>query len=301
MRPNLIHLAVALPLLSGCLPFFPKRDELPKPDGKVAAATTATEASLVRYLNEQSTLLGSVKAKLAADVSASGRAIAIDGTMACEKPRGFRLRANTIAGLSVDIGSNNEEFWFWIKQGDPYQFYCSYKELATGRVPVPLPFQPEMVLVALGMATYDPAGKYELKDHRADNTLELVVDATAPDGKAVKRSVIFRRNVARAGQAQVIGHVIRDGSGKVLCEAKITAIHVDPDSKGIVPSRVELKWPSEKEKPTMTLMLQNIQVNALSREQAAALFVREPIAGVRALNLATGRPDGASMSGRASR
>jgi hypothetical protein len=303
MRANCLVLAVALPLLAGCLPYF-KRDDGPKgKDLDRVSDTKATPASLSRYLNKQSDLLTSVKARMAADVSAGGRAIAIDGTMACEKPKGFRLRANTIAGLSVDIGSNNDEFWFWIKQGDPYQFYCSYRELADGKVAVPLPFQPEMVLVALGMAKYDPDGTgYELKDHKADNTLELIVSTTSPDGKSVKRSVLFRRTEEkRPGMPQVVGHILRDASGKVLCEAKVTAVHVDRETGAVVPSRMELKWPSEKDRPSMKLMLDGIQVNTVTREDAGRFFVREPIPGVKAFDLARGRPDGESASSRSMR
>ncbi|MBY0228803.1 MAG: hypothetical protein K2W96_05975, partial [Gemmataceae bacterium] len=242
--------------------------------------------------NEESAKLRSVQAVLDADANQNGKAIGLRGNMACEKPRGFRLQAKVMGFDAVDLGSNSEEFWFWIKDsGLPGVCHCSHAALATGKVSIPFPFQPDMIMVAMGMADYEPVGtgKYEMKDNKAAGTLELTLDGKGADGGAVKRTVVFKRNkAARAGEPQVVGHILRDSAGKVVCEARVKAVH---DEEGLkVPSTVELSWPEQK--ASMKLMLSGVKVNGIDRSFSADLFTRRPRRGVRSYDLATRRVDG---------
>ena len=55
--------------------------------------------------------------------------------MACQKPRDFRLRAKILGTPAVDLGSNDQEFWYWIsKVNPPHVYHCSYENLKTGKV-----------------------------------------------------------------------------------------------------------------------------------------------------------------------
>ena len=297
MRLTRILAILALPLSVGCLP-KPYTPDVPNPAS--LPKSEATAEGLVKYLNEQAAKARSVEAKLAMDATSNGRGAGLTGFLACEKPRGFRLRGQMLGTEAVDLGSNSEEFWFWINKADPpYQYHCAYRDLATGKVAIPFPFQPDMILVALGMAEYDPAGKYDLVDNRAKGTLDLTLDTTAPDGQAVKRTVLFKRTrEVRAGHPQVVGHVLRDGKGAVICTAKVTAVHADAASGAAVPSVVELAWPEQK--ASMKLMLTAVKVNKLEKGRAADLFARRPIPGVRSFDMARRRVD-ADPTARASR
>ena len=52
--------------------------------------------------------------------------------VACEPPRRFRLRAQTaITGGELDIGSNDELFWLWIRRHEPaVTLYCRHDDYA---------------------------------------------------------------------------------------------------------------------------------------------------------------------------
>ncbi|MGL4553326.1 MAG: hypothetical protein ACRC33_19340 [Gemmataceae bacterium] len=276
-----VCLGLAASLCTGCI-LLPK-----KPDNKDLKTPSvlggkATSQSLVNYLNDNAKLMSSITAKLDMDCTQKGKSVGPTGMLACQKPRDFRLRAKVFGADEVDIVSNSEELSFWIKRANPpHQYVCTHKDLAAGKVRMPFPFQPDMVLVALGMADYDPAAMYDLKTH--DKTLELIADATSADGKPIKRTVVFHRKPATGSESQIAGHVVKDAAGKLICRAYVEKVHKDR-SGAVVPSKVKIEWPAEE--VTITLMLSDIKVNAITKENAAAMFNRTAIPGVEVYDLA---------------
>src|SRR5207245_11303738 len=127
----------------------------------------------------------------------------ISGKLACQRPRYFRMQADVVARTEADIGSNDQEFWYWIKRGDPYLIHCSYQDLANG-VRIPFPFQPDWVMEALGMSEYetDPAAYRVLPSGR---TIQLVQSTRNLQGQPVRKLTEVNSSTLR-----VIGHVIQD-------------------------------------------------------------------------------------------
>ena len=118
----------------------------------------------------------------------------------CEKPRDFRLRAKVAGQPAVDIGSNNDEFWFWISQGKDQDgvarvHYCSYQDMSAGKARMPFPFQPDMIVAALGLGEYDADKEYSLKEEA--NTVSLVEKTVSAQGQPVQRVTVFNRTLQR--------------------------------------------------------------------------------------------------------
>src|SRR5262245_19213207 len=132
------HVAFCLGLgsllaLAGCSGTFwnviKKQDTPPQ-----VPAQTPTAARLVEYLDLNAQRVQGIRCedvnmsihqsmKIIPDLSAS---------IACQRPRNFRMDARLAIANSqeVDVGSNNQEFWFWIKRSpQPYQYFCSYQDL----------------------------------------------------------------------------------------------------------------------------------------------------------------------------
>src|SRR3954452_7310048 len=120
-----------------------------------------TVPALVAYLNDNADKVQAVQStKVSIDCKQGNQSVGLDGMLACQKPRNFRLKAKLLGQSGVDVGSNGEEFWYWISKDDPpYLYHCSYQELARG-VSIPFPFQPDMIVAALGMASYNPNDRY---------------------------------------------------------------------------------------------------------------------------------------------
>jgi hypothetical protein len=257
----------ALTLLFGCNHTPIVRDSTPPP-----ASDKLPEASaLVNYLNQNATRVQTVRAKIDMDCKANGQSIALGGQMACQKPRDFRLKGNVLGQPAVDIGSNGNEFWYWISKAEPpHVYFCSYRDLSTGKVRVPFPFQPDMVLTALGIADYDPRGTYQVRANA--RTVELIQDSVSPTGQPVKKVVVFNRLVSAPGKPQIVAYDLRDAKGGLICRAHIHAIQVDRATGAVLPSKVTIEWPSEK--ATMKMDLSGIGVNVLDKTQTARLFDR---------------------------
>ena len=166
----------------------PRMEAHPAADPPVAVTTqTPTTADLVAYLNKNASLVQSVKStKVEMDAKQDGQSIGLEGMLFCQKPRDFRLRANDPIGKpAVDIGSNDNEFWFWIsaakdEDGVARVHYCSYPDMAAGKARMPFPFQPDMIVSALGLGEYDPAKEYTLKeDAKTISLIEKTVSGRA--------------------------------------------------------------------------------------------------------------------------
>ena len=294
---------VASTLLSilGCDPLSPR----PKPPVNIQMSKDQvgppSADNLVTYLNKQADRLAVIEStdvSLVAHVNKS-RMPGLTGFMVCEKPRNFRLTGDAIGTQYVDIGSNGDKFWFWVKDGDSPLYYCSYTDYEKG-VQLPLPFQPEWVVQALGMAKYDPAKQYRMEVK--GGTYELIENATV-QGKAVRKITVFSAGpITDQSQPRVVGHVVQDAqTGKVICKATIRrmryASYRTPEGETSVgyPSDVLLEWPAEQ--LTMTLKIGKATVNErITNEASSRYFTLPNWQGIKAVDLARFRPSGTPTS-----
>ena len=252
-------------------------------------ATNPTAPDLVNYLNRNAQRIQSLEcAHVDLDVKQGMQPFHVDARIACQKPRNFRMHATALGKTEADIGSNDQEFWYWIARGDPYLIHCSYQDLASG-ARTPFPFQPEWIIEALGMAEFDPNQKYEAVPK--GNSLELVQSSTNSRGERIQKVTVFS-NVISA-PVRVTDHILRNAKGEEICRAKI--LEVQEVAKGIViPRKVVLSYPGEKLEMRMTLWtrLDDVRLNTqIDAEQAKALFTRPTLSGVQSYDLARG-PDG---------
>src|SRR5260370_42498277 len=113
--------------------------------------------------------------------------------MICRKEREFRMIADAVGSRVVDLGSNQQEFWYHISKAEPpYLFYCSYKDLAQG-VQMPFPFQPEWVMEAMGMGNYGSPEQYTLASPSQRGTWELVQQTVNSQGQPVRKVTVFNQ------------------------------------------------------------------------------------------------------------
>ena len=104
-------------------------------------------------------------------------------------------------------------------------FHCSYQDLARGNVEMPFPFQPEMIMSAMGIAEYDPNKKYEVRPN--GTTLELIEQTVSPAGQQITKLTVFQRQAVPVGKPQVIAHVIKDARGQDVCIATVQEVTID--------------------------------------------------------------------------
>jgi hypothetical protein len=261
-----VSLTVLL-LVVGCNVVSPHRRD--GGNTKIDTAATPTADMLVAYLNREAARLQKDDAlqctNLAIDCKANGQAVGLGGSMICQKPRNFRLQAKVLSQPAVDIGSNDKEFWYWISKNEPpHLFHCSYEALERG-VNIPFPFQPDMVVSALGLAEHDPAKKYQL--NVAKNYIELIEPATSAQGQPIQKVTVFNRTEAAPPVPQVIAHVLKDAKGNIICKATIRRV---TDARW--PQEMIFNWPAQNIE--MKLQMNNLQVVRVDALKAERVFTR---------------------------
>ena len=153
LRSSVLCLGLAV-LAAGCNtlgPMFKQKESS-------AAVTTGniTAEQMVAYLNDNARRLQTIQCNQVAIDSKQGsqNIPGLDGLLVVQKPRQFRLKAKVLGQPAVDLGSNQQEFWYWISKAEPvpYVFHCDYQSMDRGQVRMPIPIQPEMILAAMGIS-----------------------------------------------------------------------------------------------------------------------------------------------------
>jgi hypothetical protein len=254
---------------------------------------TPTVAALVKYMDDNAQRVRTLRCD-DVDLGVSHGIIQLANLptqLACQQPRSFRMSAKFAGNDEVDLGSNDQEFWFWIRKMDPHQFFCPYQALDEKRpVRLPFPFQPSWVMETLGMGTYGPPERYNLvvEGNPRPKRYKLIEHTYGPQGNKVLKVIIFNAIEQKdSNSPQITDFLLLDeASGKELCSARILEVYREGPGV-VVPKRLQLRWPEEK--ITLTLRLSRPMVNA---QLPGPLFVRRPLAGQPSINLATGRPEG---------
>lgn len=296
MRSIIAAAAVVVILVAlGCNNLPHKRDLNPP-----SSAVAPKVEDLIGYLNREADRLRPEEAmrcqNLDIDAKANGQPVGVGGMMLCQKPRNFRLQAKLVGQPAVDIGSNNDEFWYWISKNEPpYLFHCSYEALARG-TKIPFPFQPDLVVAALGLSKYDPNKRYELKAPPRANYYELIETTTSPQGQPIYKVTVFNRNQATPPTPQVIAHVLRDAKGTVLCQATIRRVQRDSQTGTVWPELVVFEWPAQK--ISMKMQFNRVEIIKMTDDMAKYAFSRRGLA-YQSYDLATRTSDGPANVQRA--
>jgi hypothetical protein len=176
--------------------------------------------------------------------------------IAYQRPCYFRLRADTyVTGAEVDLGSNAQLFWFWVKRMQPPALYfCRHDQYATSRARQMLPIQPNWLVEALGTLEIDPNlhhdGPYPDKAH---NRFQIRTIIDTPEGPNTKITVIDDVS------AWVMEQYILDARGHVRAKSVTEDYRRDPKSGLYVPTAVQVECPPLQF--SMRIDLGDVQVN----------------------------------------
>jgi hypothetical protein len=295
MRYVRISLGLALVVgVAGC----PEgsRLNLLRPGGQVnpLPATPPSKEDLVAYLNDNSANVPGVSSD---DVTltvymGNGIGVPVNAVLRAEGPRNFRMKAKLFGNDEVDLGSNNQEFWYWIKRAEPpLQVFCSYQALEAGQVKeMPFPFQPDWVMEAMGMGKYGSAEKYERVVEK--ETVKLVEKTKSPQGVPVRKIIVFNLRPAAGDQPQVTDYLlVDDATGKLICSAHIKRRQIIV-GRGEIPREMELNWQEQKIKLGLT-----INAAKINTQIPPQVFVRTQMRGIQSYDLATRRLEGMQPAG----
>src|SRR5262249_5010977 len=115
----------------------------------------------------------------------------VDGRMALERPRNFKLELSSFGTTKADIGSNAQEFLFWITSTDVKSIYwCNYYDVESSALAIT--YQPDWIIEALGLKPISPreAGQIQLVQGSEPGTTALVFPTTRQQGRSYSRTLI---------------------------------------------------------------------------------------------------------------
>lgn len=246
-----LALALALATLpgAGCRQLVSERSLSPV---RVLPETPTLE-QVVQIVNGNSERVDNL---LAPGVSVSGSAFPqLTATLAYERPRNLRLRAKTaFSGPEVDLGSNDELFWFWVRRNDPPAVYfCRHEDFSGGSAAEVVPVDPDWLIEALGLVWFDPAERHEGPVALPDGRLEVRTFRESPQGLKIRLAILDPE------QGWVVEQHLYDESGRRLATALASEHRRDPASDVVLPRRISLEWPPAK--LTLTLDLREVEIN----------------------------------------
>jgi len=164
----------------------------------------------------------------------------LSAQVACEPPRRFRLRAQTsVTGSELDIGSNDDLFWLWIRRHQPpVMLFCRHDQYAQSSARRLLPLRADWMPELLGLVSFRPEDRHEGPFQLPDGRLEIRSRIAAPDGELLKSTLVD------ATTGLVVEQHLFTPSGERLASVRTSKHRVDPPSGAALPRVVDVSWPA---------------------------------------------------------
>ena len=164
----------------------------------------------------------------------------LSAQVACEPPRRFRLRAQTsITGGELDIGSNDDLFWLWLRQHKPpIVAFCRHDQYAQSAARRLLPIRADWMPEMLGLVNFRPEDRHQGPFPLPDGRIEIRSTIDAADGELLKSTILDGTTGLVSEQ-----HLFTS-TGERLASVRTSRHRVDPPSGAALPHLVEVSWPA---------------------------------------------------------
>lgn len=210
----------------------------------------------------------------------------INANIAFQRQRFFRLYAKSIAGPEVDLGSNPEIFWFWVRRNNPPAiYYCRHDQFATSPARYSIPIQPDWLIEALGVSEIDPSLPHEGPYPLPGDRLELRTIRETADGPVTKTTIFD------AAQGYILEQHIKNAQGVLMASATSSQHRRDPLSGLVMPGVVVVNCPQAQF--SIRIDLGAVKINQLM-SNTADLWQMPQIPNTPVVNLAA--PAGPPMA-----
>lgn len=286
MNRHAVLLFVPLLALSagGCRSWGPRAVVDPAP---VVFPQPPTMNEIITAVNANS---GRVQ-QLQADVKVSAQGMpGLSGNLALERPRHFRMNAGFLGlqGTGLDIGSNDDLFWVWVKQSvDPAQpaavYYARHDQFAQSPMRQMIPIEPQWLVESLGVVTLDPAGIHEGPYQRGAGQLEIRSKLPTSQGEMTKVTVVHDR------YGWILEQQIYGADNRLLASSRATQHRFFPQYAVSLPEHIDIQVaPGQPTQMAFQIDLSRYHLNQLYGDPAQLWSLPQP-KGFPLINLADPR------------
>ena len=199
---------------------------------------TPTLTEVVAAVNQNSAAVRQLHTD-EATVKIEGVPMSLRANLAIERPRHIRFRADTgLTGAEMDLGSNNDLFWIWIKQSKPPAvLFARHEQFAQSPVKNMIPIEPDWLVEALGLMQLDPNSELEGPYPYNTDHVEIRQQVRRPSGDITKRIVVHGR------YGWIVLQEVYDAQQRLLASAQASGHQYDPNHKVSLPRTVDIKLP----------------------------------------------------------
>ncbi len=240
---------------------------------------SATLSQIMTTVNDNTGRVQSLQSTQAT-LSVTGAPVNLRANVALQSPTRLRLRADGPlgSGPQLDLGSNDELFWLWVKENrPPAMFFCTHDRFAMSSARQIMPVEPEWLIEAVGLVRFDPneahegprpvgGGRVEIRSHRpsASGDLTRIVIVDEWDGTVLEQHLY-------------------DAGGQRIASALTSKYKRDPISGAALPHSIEVQWPTAQ--MSFHLDVNDWQVNAIPADNIA-LWAKPEYPGYPDIDLA---------------
>lgn len=181
----------------------------------------------------------------------------LGGKIAAQRPGRFHLVAGTaLTGDEVDMGSNDELFWFWVKRNEPPSlFYARHDQFAGSTAQQLMPIEPQWLLDAIGFAEFRPGDAHTGPTALGDGKVEITSVMQTRTGQLTKKTVVD------ATRAWVLEQHVYNVQGTLIASA-VAKSHVYYDElKVSLPGKVEIRIPASD--LSLSIEMGTVEINKL--------------------------------------
>jgi hypothetical protein len=204
----------------------------------------------------------------------------LSANLSFQRPRSFRLIAQTFIGRELDIGSNDELLWFWVKHAQPPAlFYCRHDQFAASAARQVMPVEPKWLIEAFGVVTFNPADQIEGPSPVGKGRVRV---RTRPRGPGPS-SGVSHVTIIDESTALILEEHLYDARDVRLATALLSKHVRDPATGAKLPRHVEIQWPTVNFE--MTIDMADLQVNQLPSDPRE-LFAKPSYSGYTEIDLA---------------
>jgi hypothetical protein len=209
-----------------------------------ASPATPTLEQVIQVVNHNNSQIQSFQAN---DASLSGNGfmtlrarVAFQRTSPSQGSR-FRLLAGTGFGDELDLGSNEELFWFWMRREQPPAvYYCRHDQFASSQAQRVLPVQPDWLIDAMGVGEIDPALPHQGPYRLPNDQLKIETIRNTPAGPMTKVTILD------GSQGWILEQHMVDARGQTLVSSRCSQYRIDPLTNLAMPTVVQINCPSQK-------------------------------------------------------
>lgn len=216
---------------------------------------------------------------------------ALRGNIVAQRPGRLRLEASTaLTGPEVDLGSNDELFWFWVKRNEPPALYFSRHDQFVGSAAQQvMPIEPQWLLDAMGFAQFSPNDNHEGPIPHGNGTVEIRSFINSPSGTMTKSTVINALN------AQIMEQHIYNSQGTLLASSRAKSHRYYPGIGVSLPQSIEVNLPVAQ--LSLSIDVGTVSLNALPNNPA--LWTLPNMSGYPQIDLGAAPPGAVSAINRA--